>query len=109
MVREILPHATTQDIQHFMVMIDTDANGYISQQEFTAALADTSALHSKVRAGGDPELLLTLHDYLTDNELILQEYFRSADIDRNGEVEVDAEGKGRRKGRGKAGQPAFSS
>ena len=27
-----------------------------------------------------------LHDYLTDNEAILQEYFRSSDKDKSGET-----------------------
>ena len=40
---------------------------------------------SQVRAGRDEShLFSTLHSYLTDNEAVFKDYFREADVNKNG-------------------------
>jgi hypothetical protein len=48
MLKDILPDASTLDIQHFQAMMDIDGNHMISQQEFLTTLQQNKDVHSQV-------------------------------------------------------------
>ncbi|GAX82780.1 hypothetical protein CEUSTIGMA_g10206.t1 [Chlamydomonas eustigma] len=86
LLREVLPGATKLDVQHFLVMVDADKDNLISLQELKSAVDQGVSVYNQVKKGADEHVLLLqrLHDYLTDNEGIIQEYFRLSDEDESG-------------------------
>ncbi len=48
MLRDVLPDASTVDVQHFQAMMDIDKNNLISLQEFTQTLAANQEMHRQV-------------------------------------------------------------
>ncbi len=51
MLKDVLPEASTVDVQHFQAMMDIDKNNLISLQEFTQTLAANQAIHVQVNFG----------------------------------------------------------
>ncbi len=92
MIHDVVPNASPLDLQHFQTMMDVDKNSLISLKEFLDALEESRQISERAKTpGGDDEAVLQrLHDYLTDNDAILQEYFRWADKDSSGESMVMA-------------------
>lgn len=52
------------------------------------AVCCNNAICTQVRLGrDDTALMTTLHDYLTDNDAVIRNYFMMADVNQNGVLE----------------------
>ncbi|KAG1679780.1 hypothetical protein FOA52_012691 [Chlamydomonas sp. UWO 241] len=88
MVAQVLPGASKSEVQHFVAMMDADGDGKISAAEMSAAITSAQEIHGQLRTGSeDTELLQSFQDYLTDNTMILEEYFRTSDADHSGRLD----------------------
>ena len=82
----------------YLSRADKNGDGMLTFAEFKAAVASgqgpsSSSLQPPQPQASQPgvdsaEVLQLLHDYLTENESVLREYFSQADKDRNGEDAV---------------------
>lgn len=85
-LRRLMPDVGGEDVRYFMTMLDLDGDGSLTFDELMTGIRACVTDSSKAQKADFGTVLVTLKDYMRENNLTVAEAFRKFDKQRRGNL-----------------------